>query len=128
MPIIDADFPIIDQQVDLKIDTQVERIYLYRISSSTNSDFRNGLRFSQFRQKHEGLNTFISEDGAYYISAFRISGTGGYWIIAPTIGQASCAANRINSTFIGLFFPRGVPVEGTYGSTVVISKITSDTR
>jgi hypothetical protein len=39
MPIINADFPISDQQADLKIDNLVERVYLYNISSSVVSEY-----------------------------------------------------------------------------------------
>jgi len=129
MPIEDADIPIIDNQTDFKIDNQIERVYLYRISSRTNTAFTVGLRFYKFPQKYEGLDTFISEDGAYYISAYRLGTTSGYWIMAPTIGQAGSASNRLNTTFSTSFFPYGSPIENTYssvGGNVILSKITSN--
>ena len=131
MPITDADLPITDQQADLKIDNQVERIYLYRISSSSlESVIRVGLRFYKYNRKWEGLDTFISEDGLFYISAFRISGSSGLWIIAPTIGQGGSAANRLAKT--GAPVTNFGPIEGQYSSIAVssatLSRITSDTR
>lgn len=129
MPIEDTDIPIIDNQTDFKIDNQVERVYLYRIISATNPNFKVGLRFYKFPQKWEGLDTFISEDGAYYISAYRITTNSGYWVMAPTIGQGGSAANRVNTTFSLSFFPYGTSIEATYSSgsgNVVIGKINTD--
>jgi hypothetical protein len=133
MPINNADIPIADNEPEVKIDNPVERIYLYRVASTSFPIIiRSGLRFYKYKQKFNGLDTFISEDGAYYISAYRLSsGTSGYWIIAPTIGQGGSAGNRLNTTFNSSFFPRGTPVEGQYSSvavTVSLVKITSDTR
>lgn len=132
MPINNSDFPITDQQADLKIDTQVERVYLYIVTSTSFPLLvRSGLRFYKYKEKFNGLDTFISEDGAYYISAFRISGDLGSWIMAPTIGQGGTSGTRLSSTTSGTFFPRGLPVEGSYGSiavTISLAKITSDTR
>jgi hypothetical protein len=132
MPINNADIPIADNEPEVKIDNPVERIYLYRVASTSFPIIiRSGLRFYKYKQKFNGLDTFISEDGAYYISAYGLSGTSGYWIIAPTIGQGGSAGNRLNTTFNSSFFPRGTPVEGQYSSiavTISLAKITSDTR
>jgi len=132
MPINNADFPIADNNPAIKIDNPVERVYLYRVTSTSNAAvIRSGLRFYKYKQKFNGLDTFISEDGAYYISAFRISGPVGNWIIAPTIGQGGSSGTRLGGNVVGSFFPRGIPVEGSYSSiavTISLAKITSDTR
>lgn len=86
MSIIDADSPIIDNQIDFKIDNQVERTYLYVVSSSDNPNFSIGLKFSKYNQKFNGLDIFISENDDYYIWGNLTTITGGSWVITKKIG------------------------------------------
>ena len=132
MPIEDADIPIIDNQTDFKIDNQIERIYVYRVTSapSVTPDVR-GLRFYKLPQKYLGLDTFISEDGNYYISAYSGGGSTGYWVISTKINVpiVELQPNRFISTFNGTFFPYGRPIDTSYSSiagTLILSKITSN--
>jgi hypothetical protein len=130
MPIEDTDIPIIDNKADFQIDNQIERIYVYRVTSAPNvtPDVRN-LRFYKFNQKYLGLDTFISEDGNYYISAYSSGGSSGYWVIGTRIGDGTSGANRFNSTFNVTFLPYGSAIDTSYTSlagTLILSKITSN--
>jgi hypothetical protein len=132
MPIEDTDVPIIDNKADFQIDNQIERIYVYRVTSapSVTPDVR-GLRFYKLPQKHLGLDTFISEDGNYYISAYSFSGTIGYWVIGTKIGGPDYGGqtNRFSSTTTSTFFPYGTPIDTSYSGgtgTLILSKITSN--
>jgi hypothetical protein len=131
MPINNADFPIIDQQADLKIDNLVEHVYLYNISSSVVSEYV-GLKFYKYKQKFNGLDTFISNNNIYYIWANRTDGvTGGQWVISKRIGDTSGGPpDRVSQNSNANFFTTRVPVEGSYSNfvTVVLAKTTSDTR
>ncbi|MEY4342825.1 MAG: hypothetical protein RL736_621 [Pseudomonadota bacterium] len=96
---------------------------------SVTPDIR-GLRFYKFNQKYLRLDTFISEDGNYYISAYSSGGTTGYWVIGTIIGDSSGGANRFSSTFNVTFLPYGSsPIDTSYSSlagTLLLSKITSN--
>jgi hypothetical protein len=130
MPIINADFPISDQQADLKIDNLVEHVYLYNISSSVITDYV-GLKFYKYKQKFNGLDTFISNNNIYYIWANRISGSLGQWVISKRIGDSSGGpSDKVSGTASGSFFTTRVPIEGSYSNlvTIALAKITSDTR
>jgi hypothetical protein len=130
MPINNADFPISDQQADLKIDNLVEHVYLYRAQSAFTN--YNTLRFYKYKQKFNGLDTFISENGIYYIWANRVSENTGQWIISIKIGTAfpGVPANGMYGNTDSNFFITKFPIEGNYSNvlSVVLSKITSDTR
>ena len=126
MPINNADFPIADNKPERKIDNPVERVYLYRINSSSNGSFSTGLRFYKYKQKFEGKDTFISEDGASFIWARRIGGNAGWWTMSYNLGLTN--ASTVTKNFNSNFFITNEPVEGTYNNGVILSKITSDTR
>jgi hypothetical protein len=130
MPIIDADFPITDQQADLKIDNLVEHVYLYNISSSVVSEYV-GLKFYKYKQKFNGLDTFISNNNIYYIWARSLGGSAGQWVISKRIGNTSGGpSDTVLGNFNSNFFTTRVPIEGSYSNlvTIALAKITSDTR
>jgi hypothetical protein len=128
MPIEDTDVPIIDNKADFQIDNQIERIYAYRVTSapSVTPDVRN-LRFYKLPQKYLRLDTFISEDGNYYISAYTSAGNSGYWLISTQIGVNNSGANSFSSTFTVNFLLNPTSIDTSYSSlagTLILSKIT----
>jgi hypothetical protein len=130
MPITNADFPTTDQQVDIKIDNLVEHAYLYNIDTSAIANYV-GLKFYKYKQKFNGLDTFISNNNIYYIWANRITGNTGQWIISKKIGDTSGSpSDRVSQNANSNFFATKVPIEGGYSNfvTVVLAKKTSDTR
>lgn len=129
MPINNADIPIADNEPEIKIDNLVERAYLYRAQSDTVPNYNK--RFYKYKQKFNGLDTFISEDGIYYIWAKRVAGNTGQWVVSKKIGDDSGGtSDRVSQNANSNFFTTKVPVEGNYTNfiTVIVSKITSDTR
>ena len=114
MPIINADFPISDQQADLKIDNLVERVYLYVITASSKSGIDVGLRFYKYKQKFNGQDTFISESNTIFIWINNIN----RWSMSNQIGDNTNGVARI-----------GAEIEGLYRNpNVSLARITSDTR
>ena len=130
MPINNADFPIADNEPEIKIDNLVERVYLYRAESIL--PYYNGLRFYKYKQKFDGLDTFISENGIYYIWANRIGGNTGRWTISIKIGTTygGVFVNSMYGNSSTNFFTTKFPIEGNYSNTLAVTlfKITSDTR
>lgn len=114
MPIINADFPISDQQADLKIDNLVERVYLYVITASAKSDIDVGLRFYKYKQKFNGQDTFISESNTIFIWI----NNNNRWSMSNQIGDTTNGVARI-----------AAGIEGLYRNpNVTLARITSDTR
>lgn len=115
MPINNADFPIIDNEPEIKIDNPVERAYLYRITSSSSTNFPINLRFYKYKQKFNGQNTFISESNTIFIWINNINNR---WEMSNKIGDTT---NGITRTATG--------IEGLYRiPNVTLARITSDTR
>ncbi len=114
MPINNADFPIIDNEPEIKIDNPVERAYLYRIISSASTIFPVGLKFYKYKQKFNGQDTFISESNTVFLWVNNSN----RWSMSNKIGDTNNGVAR-NATGI----------EGLYRiPNVTLARITTDTR